>query len=415
MKRLLLATYYFPPHLVPESLMTARTIKSLVRSEWDVTVLTNREKVPGTRNDQRLLESMPSSLSIKRIGGIEHIFIREMMLKPFNYILGLPEREFFWLLPAVFAGKRLMRNQRFDIIYTRACCHTNNIVGLMLKRGSGLPWVAHFSDPWVDNPFHKRNYRQDKVCRRLEEAVIREADAVVFITDETLNLVMSKYPAEWCRKAIVIPHGYDADHANTIKSIQFRGNRFRIVYTGAFYGTRSPEWLFYALQKLINRHIPISDFEIVFVGPVIRKYLEMSQQLGLNGIVTFTGPLKFSESLDQAASADLLLVIDAPNETKSVFLPSKLVDYLMFGKPILGLTPQQGASANLLKKLNCHVITPDDVDGIAEILEKFLIKWKTVGLSVSEHFNEIAQCYHIDQTTKILVDCFERLTVSSKK
>ena len=51
------------------------------------------------------------------------------------------------------------------------------------------------------------------------------------------------------------------------------------------------------------------------------------------------GRLPFLESARIAASADVLLVIDAAAED-NLFLPSKLIDYLPLAKPILGLTPR---------------------------------------------------------------------------
>ena len=32
---------------------------------------------------------------------------------------------------------------------------TNHLVGMRLHRDSGLPWVAHFSDPWIDSPYQQ--------------------------------------------------------------------------------------------------------------------------------------------------------------------------------------------------------------------------------------------------------------------
>jgi len=405
MKRLLLVSYYFPPHLVPESLLVARTAKSLARFGWDITVLTNREKVPRTRTDYSLLASMPSSLTMRRIGGFEHLFPfgGSGIMNPF----GLPEVEFLWILSARFAGNKLLHKNTFDIIHSWATCHTSNIVGLLLKRDSGLPWVAHFSDPWVDNPYFSFNTKQSQVIKHLEEAVIREADAVVFTTDETVEMVMSKYPVAWQHKAKVISHGYDADFSSLINSKPLTRERIRIVYTGSFYGKRSPEFFLHALMLLQNSLIPASKFDVIFVGEICKTYQDMSVQLGLSDNVSFTGSKSFIESLKFAASADVLLVIDAPNSDGSVFLPSKLVDYLMFEKPILGLTPKQGASANLLRELGCLVVEPDDVEGIVDTLKIVLEQWEKGYLVISENFKDIAQRYHIDQTTRKLENCFD--------
>jgi glycosyltransferase involved in cell wall biosynthesis len=70
--------------------------------------------------------------------------------------------------------------------------------------------------------------------------------------------------------------------------------------------------------------------------------------------------------LQLMASADLLLVIDSPDES-SVFLPSKLVDYLGAGVPILGIVPP-GASASLIGRLGGQVANPARPQEVARTL-----------------------------------------------
>ncbi len=67
----------------------------------------------------------------------------------------------------------------------------------------------------------------------------------------------------------------------------------------------------------------------------------------------------------------MLLVIDAPADD-SLFLPSKLIDYLPLRRPILGLTPLRGASADLIRRLGYPVVAPDDEAAIAGQIEALL-------------------------------------------
>ena len=61
--------------------------------------------------------------------------------------------------------------------------------------------------------------------------------------------------------------------------------------------------------------------------------------------------------------ANLLLVIDGSDDL-SVFLPSKLIDYLGAGVPILGIAPP-GASADLLTRLRARVVDPRKPEAVA--------------------------------------------------
>ena len=70
------------------------------------------------------------------------------------------------------------------------------------------------------------------------------------------------------------------------------------------------------------------------------------------------------------ATSDLLLVIDAPDDL-SVFLPSKLIDYLGAQVPILGIVPP-GAAAKLLARLDAPVIDPRNPEQVASALRSML-------------------------------------------
>ena len=83
---------------------------------------------------------------------------------------------------------------------------SDHLVGLRVRRATGLPWVAHFSDPWADSPY--ATPRQRSIWRRMEEEVVREASAVVFVTEETAELAMAKYPDGLRHKVSVVPHGF---------------------------------------------------------------------------------------------------------------------------------------------------------------------------------------------------------------
>src|SRR5262249_33818388 len=155
------------------------------------------------------------------------------------------------------------------------------------------------------------------------------------------ELVMRKYPSEWRRKTAVVPHGFDPRTAP--RRADRRPGPLRVVYTGRFYrGVRTPSALFRALAEL-NHRMPLADaLELICVGPQVVEYDPEVAALGLTGIVRLEGrrPKRAADAM--AADADVLLVVDAPSDGPSVFLPSKLVDYLAFRKPILGLTPADG-------------------------------------------------------------------------
>ena len=199
---------------------------------------------------------------------------------------------------------------------------SDHLVGLRVRRATGLPWVAHFSDPWTDSPYLRGARWQQSVWKRLEADVVQGADALVFVNAQTAERVMRKYPDEWRRKAHVVPHGFDLDEPPAAAAA--RDERLTIVHTGRFYdGVRTPESLLRAVAVLSRRQPLARALRVVFVGTPIPSHRRLATSLGLDPVVEFTGRLPSAESARWAAAADVLLLIDAPAE-ENLFLPSKL-------------------------------------------------------------------------------------------
>jgi glycosyltransferase involved in cell wall biosynthesis len=241
----------------------------------------------------------------------------------------------------------------------------------------------------------------------MEADVVRHADALVFVNEQTAERVMRKYPDEWRRKAHVVPHGYDCSDISPSEPAA-PDDRLTVAYTGRFYdGIRTPEHLLHALTALGRRRPLARELHVSFVGTPVASHLQLASRLGLDDVVEFTGRLSFAESSRRAGAADVLLVIDAP-ATESLFLPSKLIDYLPAGKPILALTPPRGASADLIRALGYPIIGPDDESGIAAALEALIVAKQERRLTTSATHSEVAQRYDIRRTAGAFAEILAR-------
>jgi glycosyltransferase involved in cell wall biosynthesis len=239
---------------------------------------------------------------------------------------------------------------------------SDHLAGLTIKRATGAPWIAHFSDPWVDNPYRRRLPVSGWLNRQLEKAVIESADRVIFTSQETIDLVMRKYPASWRNKTHVLPHAFDPAMFGAANP---RTSGVLVRYVGNFYRPRTPAALIKALLKL-HRERPdiIAGLRVELIGH-LHSNINLAAALSELpvGLMSVTPPVDYRTSLQMMQDADLLLVIDAPSDT-SVFLPSKLVDYIGAGRPIFAITPP-GASAELVAKLGGRVAHPEHIDDIA--------------------------------------------------
>jgi glycosyltransferase involved in cell wall biosynthesis len=372
--KLLALSFTYAPSALPRAVQVARLLKHLHAS----TILVCADyKEKDARQDPALVMEAESFLQScvrvpfriggwkARAGGIAY----RLNLPVWNKT---PDQHRSWKAPVLKAVAKLLRetDYRPDILVTFGAPMSDHLIGLELKRRYQLPWVAHFSDPWVDNPFNKYDSLTRALNSSLERKVMTAADRLIFTSQETLSLVMAKYEEEFKGRARVLPHAFDPELFETRPQIS--NSKLTIRYLGDLYGRRTPGPLFSALSRILaSEPQMLADVGFELIGPTYDLQLN---KLGLEnlpeGLVTVKAPVTYRESLSLMASADGLLVIDAPAE-RSVFLPSKLIDYVGAGRPILGLTPP-GTSAALINELGGWVARPEDVDGMANAIKTFL-------------------------------------------
>ena len=399
LKKLLVVSWALPPLLSPRSIQVARTLKQLAKLGWEIDVITaRRSRLWDWGNlDFDLEENYKRAYSTYPVGGDRPFSIGHSPKDS-------PDEHEQWRFLSLQEGERLIRSNHYDLILSFAQPWSSHRVGLSIKENTHLPWVAHFSDPWVDNPYYKNwNASQRTKMQAWEEEAIRAADAIVFTNQQTSHLVMRKYPPAWKRKAFVVPHGFEEYKAG-LSSKQTPSSQFLIVHTGNLYGLRTPEHLIKAIKELKIIGVLDEKLKVKFIGFVKNKnkYLNLAKQLGVDKYFEFIGKLSYEKTAQIASRANALLLIDAPSEGESLFLPSKLVDYLRFNKPILGLTPLKGAAADLLETIECPIVAPEDVKGIAEKLAKMLDEHKHGKLKISSKFKRGAANYNIEITTSKL-------------
>ncbi|HJZ78050.1 MAG TPA: glycosyltransferase [Vicinamibacterales bacterium] len=404
--RILAICWDMPPLSGPRAVQVSRTLKHLVPLGWESSVICFSPRSGRYNQDDDLAQRlrMPVGVRLVRVRSPEERFVFRALWRIVPPAKLLPDEKWVWIPAATRAGRRVVDEQQVDRIVSFAQPWSDHLIGRRLRRETGLPWIAHFSDPWIDSPYlHGRRWQQ-RIWRRMEACVVRDADALVFVNSQTADRVMRKYPDAWRHKVSVVPHGFDCDDLRAAAPAP-RDGRLTIVYTGRFYDRmRTPEPLLHALASVRARRQLDEVLRFVFVGTDVRAHRRLAAALGLSAVVDFTGRLSFAASAAWVAAADVLLLIDAPAD-ESLFLPSKLVDYLPAAKPILALTPARGASADLVRQLGYPVVAPDDVPAIAAAIERLLDQRP---VSASPSHAQIAAQYDIRCTAAAFADILAR-------
>jgi len=312
-------------------------------------------------------------------------WLRRTLLEALN----IPDIVTGWILPAVLAGRRLVRGSDIACLFSSGPAWSSHLAALALARSTGLPWVAHFRDPWSQGSGYYRGSQWTvRANARLERAVVERAATVICVTDRHTDALRRHYATCDPAKFVTIPNGYDGAEWEQAEADVGAGaadatsGQFVITYAGALYVGRSPLLVLEAMRRLSQTgDITLDRVRLDIVVndglsqlPDGRDIMAVAREMGLGGAVQVLGPLPRRETLRRLLDSNLLLLL-GHNFTMQV--PGKLYEYLRTGRPILALVPA-GAQTDLLRATGgAWIVEPDDAAGVAEALRDAHRRWET--------------------------------------
>ena len=200
----------------------------------------------------------------------------------------------------------------------------------------------------------------------------------------------------------VLPHVYVSSLMK--KKVKSDSSRIVMRYVGNFYGHRTPNIFLEAFKMLVTEEPSLlRNVRVEFWGRWIGKRDPLKElDDSLKKYVTFMRPINYIDSLELISSTDILLLIDAPFK-KSVFFPSKLVDYIGAGRPIFAVTPE-GTAANKIRQYGGIVVDPADVNKIKNALRDTLTLFgKSEGLPINK---KMVSQYEVKTVSKLYKEQF---------
>lgn len=379
-RRMLAVAFHYPPdHTSTGVLRTLKFTQYLVGHGWRSDVVSVPESLY-VSTDPAFNQQVPQgtrvfrtwAADVKALLGVRGIY---------PDFAAIPDRYWPWIFSAARRAGRLLREEKVDVVYTTYPVATAHLVGLWLKsRFRGIPWVADFRDPWVEDsmpPF--RRWLEG----HLERMVVERADRVICNTPAMRRSFLARYPGVAPEKFVTITNGYDeADFAGLRPEPVAK---FEILYPGMIAtGNRNPRPLLAGIRMAIDRGwLNPDDLQITFLGcgpngrdPEFQGNLDRFRLREASSLVEDRVPHR--QALRRMAGADVLVVlseplgegpaIEAERRWSHLQVPAKVYEYLRLGRPMLALV-SGGAVAELLGQTRGGVVVaPGDVEGIARSL-----------------------------------------------
>ena len=254
--------------------------------------------------------------------------------------LFFPDDACIWYFPARRKLKQLLEQENFEVIITVSLPFTGHLLGLFahrykFKHPAKPFWIADIGDPFSFQAKPPNNpLLFDRINRRLERRVLETADAITVTTPATLLKYRQQFGERSVANISVLPPLLTNPLLAGSPLHVFPSKSIKIGYFGALYApTRTPDAFLDLLAQTFSKRPDLrTRLEIHFYGEVFPEfYAKLSAEPGIH----LHGLQGRADAWLAMQSMDILLNI---GNTTDFQLPSKAVDYLASGKPVLHLS-----------------------------------------------------------------------------
>jgi len=402
-RRALVIAYFYPPLAGGGVHRVLSFTRHLPPLGWACTVVCAGERDYWV-SDPSLVHAVPPETEVIRVGGGSALsaWLRFRGAGPAGRRSGrvfAPLRALadWWLLPDSYAGwarraaaAALARVARggIDLVLSTSPPDSVHLAAREVAKGSRLPWVADFRDPWVTlhwrrppTPWHAARQAA------METRVLTEASLVLTASRTHAESITAR-PGGRPRKLLHLPNGFEPAPAFTPSGgtpPAADREHYHVVYTGTLSLADEVGTLLDAVSRLLERDDGARDvLRVDLVGPYDEDWLARSLARGLDGVVTFHGARPHAETRAGQRAADLLLLWRPPGERFRTMVPGKLYEYLASGRPILAMLCADDEAAALVERARGERIPQASADALAAALGRRIARWRATGRAADE-------------------------------
>jgi glycosyltransferase involved in cell wall biosynthesis len=373
MRRVLIVAYHYPPQTGSSGHLRAlKFSRYLPENGWSPTVLTVHPRAY-QRVDDSQLAGFPPDVKVLRCFALDsqrHLSFRGR----YSRYTALPDRWVTWCLGAVPAGVHAIYRNNIDVILTTFPVPSAVLIGYLLHRLTGKPWVADFRDSMTED-----DYPRDPVTRRvlrwLEKKAVKHASRLLFTAPSARRMYLDRYPDLSADRCLLLSNGYDEEDFTGIEATPVPVNGpLRLLHSGLIYPEeRNPLPFFRALARLKREgklSSSVLSVELRASGNE-SQYRQIVNQLDVADVVRFLPSLSYRAALEDSYTAGAMLLLQAGSCDHQI--PAKAYEYLRLGKPILALTTHRGDTTALLNECGgATIVDIADEDSIYRALPHFL-------------------------------------------
>jgi len=402
------------PAVSPEAIVNAKLAIAMTEAGWEINVISKsncRHRYPSSADkDWTPLADITQSIYAPSGWSAQNLLIKLRAAFQTGHItFGLS-----WVGQAISAGRRLASEKRYDVIISRATPWSSHLPALFLSRRLKVPWIANCNDP---EPYEKYPppYGQGPAAlispriQKVFDAMARNASWITFPCERLRSYICSYLlqSENVLMKSSVIPH---IAMRRFQKRFVKKHSRFILCHAGSVNSPRDSSTFLEGIKRFLQRSNDPGSLLVRFIGQQPDDLAAKAAAFGLNNVILIEEPKPYVETLEYLTDVDVLVIIEAPCE-EGIFFPSKFVDYVQIGRPILAISPVEGTLADILSKHGGGIaVDVRSPQSIAEAIENLYNHWKAGTLETTYNSSRLFEMFSEEQILSQYMNVFARIS-----
>jgi glycosyltransferase involved in cell wall biosynthesis len=368
MRRVLMISPHFPPDSTAGTHRARLLAPHLAEHGWEPTVLTVDPRDYEGALDPALAASVPGSLRVVRARAWPAALTRPLGIGD----LGLRAFEGLWR-----EASRLLAVDRVDALFITIYPAYPALLGPLLKKRFGVPFVLDYQDPWVgewglsvgggpSGGADLKSRASRFLATRLEPLALRSADAVTAVSRATYEQAIARTRGAAPAATAELPIGWDESDFAFLRARPASAPRVMPAGDGlvhiAYVGTLLPTGIdtlraFYAgLARLRERDAATAArVRVHFFGTSNQRSADalprarpIARDFGLEAVVTEQpARLDYFDALQALADATAVLLLGS---REPHYTPSKVFPAMLSGRPLLAMYHVESTATDLLRR-----------------------------------------------------------------
>lgn len=388
MKILLVSQYYYP-----ERFSVTDFAEELVKQGHDVTVLTGKP-------NYGFKEILPEYKKVK------YEVVKGVKVRRVNLVARKDSKISIIRNYMSFHrnGKRFARHfkEEFDVVLATSLSPVISVSpALLFAKKHKIPCVLYCQDLWPEAPvitgMIKKNSLAFKIIRKWSKSIYCRCNRIVISSPSFKDYFVKELHIEdKIFNVINQPIIYSNKQEEAIKY----QNKHNIVYAGNIGSMQMIDLLVKSLRYTKTEDLKL---HLLGTGSSLKQVQKQIIADGLKDRVEYHGNLPIEQAEAYYMNADALVVSLKNEGYVGKTIPNKAIQYLKYGKPILGIVG--GDTKALLENAKGAVFAGENAQNIAENLDILLAKSDKekdqFGLNNKKYFEEN---FSIEKLTQLLVD-----------